>query len=344
VLVNDRSRPMFALLLGFGLATMWARATARGLSRGRTRDLLVRRSLALVAFGVVHAALLFEGDILGLYGGTSLLLLALVHRQPKVLLAWSVASLGALAVFAGVFAAFPGAVPVEASAATGYLDSALERLTVVPVGVVGGTLLLVVLAPALAGIALARAGWLDRPWDHVPALRRTVVLGALVGAVGGLPYALVVGRVWDPAAALTGVAAGLHAVTGAALGAAYVGACGLVAVRLRARRPAAAAVGAATGTVGAAGAGERRGVVGALAATGERSLTSYLLQSVMLAPLLSPWGLAVGARIGTAEAYGIAVLVWLTTVVLATAMARAGRRGPAEVLLRRLTYGASLRR
>jgi uncharacterized protein len=36
-----------------------------------------------------------------------------------------------------------------------------------------------------------------------------------------------------------------------------------------------------------------------------------------------------------------AVGVWLATVVGADAMERAGRRGPAEVLLRRLTYGTA---
>ena len=81
------------------------------------------------------------------------------------------------------------------------------------------------------------------------------------------------------------------------------------------------------------------GLPGALAAVGERSLTCYLLQSVMLAPLLAPWGLALGDGLGTAAAYGIALSVWLVTVLVAVALGSTGRRGPLEVLLRRLTYG-----
>ena len=82
-----------------------------------------------------------------------------------------------------------------------------------------------------------------------------------------------------------------------------------------------------------------RGPARALAAVGERSLTCYLLQSVLLAPLLSAWGLGLADGIGTAVVAGVCVAVWLVTVALAVVLDRAGRRGPAELLLRRLVYG-----
>jgi uncharacterized membrane protein YeiB len=47
------------------------------------------------------------------------------------------------------------------------------------------------------------------------------------------------------------------------------------------------------------------------------------------------------ALLGSATMAAFAVGVWLATVVGADAMERAGRRGPAEVLLRRLTYGTA---
>ncbi|PSL57214.1 uncharacterized protein DUF418 [Saccharothrix carnea] len=46
-----------------------------------------------------------------------------------------------------------------------------------------------------------------------------------------------------------------------------------------------------------------------------------------------------GTEPGTAAASGIAVVTWLATVALADALRRADRQGPAEWLLRRLTYG-----
>ena len=319
--VNDRSRPMFALLFGFGIATMLRRMTERGIEPRRRTGILVRRNLLLVAFGAVHAGLLFEGDILGIYGATGLIALLLFNRSPRVLVGWGVASLLLLGVTYGVFEAFPAGAEAAAEPQANYLASVVERLGVFVIGVVGSSLVLLVLAPTLIGIAMARAGLLDRPWEHVGLLRRLAAAGLLTGVAGGLPYALVVAGVWQPGVGATAVLAGVHVVTGTAMGVGYVSLFGLWA----AGRHAATA--------------RRSGVAAVLAAVGERSLTCYLLQSLLFAPLLAPWGLAVGGRIGTAEAYGIAVLVWLAGVAAAWGLARAGRRGPFEVLLRRLTYG-----
>lgn len=317
LLVNDRSRPMFALLFGFGLVTMARRLAEREPDPRRRRSVLRRRQLWLVAFGGVHAALLFQGDILGIYGATGLVVLLLMNRRPRVLVAWATASLLLLGLVYGLVALGPEFPP----APTTYLLSVVERISVWALGVVGGTVVMLVLAPMLAGVAMARAGLLDRPWEHVRQLRRLAVGGSLVGVAGSLPYALVVARVWDPGSFTSGVLAGVHAVTGTAMGLAYVCLFALWAARLHERRA------------------PRAGAPAVLAAVGERSLTCYLLQSVILAPLLSPWGLGLGEGMGTATAYGAALSAWLVTVAVAWALHMAGRRGPFEVLLRRLTYG-----
>jgi uncharacterized membrane protein YeiB len=317
LLVNDRSRPMFALLFGFGLVTMARRLSERGVDHRQGRRVLVRRQLWLLAFGIVHATLLFEGDILGIYGATGLVLLLLIHRRPSVLIAWGTVSLLLMGV---VYAAVELFYDFSA-APSGYLASVAERLPNYVVGVAGGTATLFVLAPMLVGVAMARAGLLDRPWEHLVLLRRLAAAGALVGVAGSLPFAVVVAGLWEPGALTVAGLAAVHAITGTAMGAAYVSLFALWAARLHASEA------------------PRRGAPAVLAAVGERSLTCYLLQSVMLAPLLSPWGLGLGESLGTAAAYGIALTVWLVTVAVAWAMASAGRRGPAEVLLRRLTYG-----
>ena len=76
-----------------------------------------------------------------------------------------------------------------------------------------------------------------------------------------------------------------------------------------------------------------------MAAVGKRSLSAYLHQSVVMA-LLAAWGLGLGARLGSAPAALIAIAIWLVSVIWRAALERAGRRGPAEVVLHRLTYGA----
>lgn len=76
-----------------------------------------------------------------------------------------------------------------------------------------------------------------------------------------------------------------------------------------------------------------------LAACGQRSLMCYLLQSVVFVTVLAAYGGGLGDRFGIVEIAALATVTWALTVLLAEGMSRRGYRGPAEVLLRRLTYG-----
>lgn len=310
--VDDRSRPMFAILFGFGMATIWARTG----DPGQARRVLVRRNLALFGLGVLHAALLFGGDILASYGLTGLLVVTLLHRRRAVLVRWFWISLAAMTVGGGALLLLPAD---QAAPVTGYLVSAVDRVVGDVAGAVVAVVILAFVSQMVLGIGLARAGWLARPAEHRAQLRRVAVVAAVVNLVANLPYALAVATVWTPTGGVHLVVEAAHYVSGVVMGLGYVCVFALLAVRLAGRG--------------------RGGVVGAVAALGERSLSGYLAQSVVLAPLLSEWGLGLGGRIGTAQATALAVVVWLTTVAGAMVMARSGRRGPFEVVLRRLTYG-----
>jgi uncharacterized protein len=89
------------------------------------------------------------------------------------------------------------------------------------------------------------------------------------------------------------------------------------------------------------GARDRPGpVISALAACGQRSMTCYLAQSVVFVAVLAAYGGGLGSRLGLAEIAVLAIVTWALSVLLADGMSRRGYRGPAEVLLRRLTYSA----
>ena len=78
----------------------------------------------------------------------------------------------------------------------------------------------------------------------------------------------------------------------------------------------------------------------ALAALGQRSLSGYLFQSVAWLLLFSPFTLALGRSDGSGlVSAGLAAVVWLASLVMAHALGRWSLPGPAEALLRRLTYG-----
>ncbi|MEK8107147.1 DUF418 domain-containing protein [Micromonospora sp. M12] len=148
----------------------------------------------------------------------------------------------------------------------------------------------------------------------------TAALGLGVATAGGLPAALVSAGWLHVNESTGGLVLLLHGASGMFAGPGYVAVFGLIALRVTRPGP----------------------VVGALAALGQRSLSGYLFQSAAWLLLLAPFTLALGQRLGSPTIAGvcIAVIVWLVTVLIAGLLDRRGQAGPAEIVLRRLTYGS----
>ena len=327
-LVDNRAFPMFTLLFAYGLVMVLRRQAALGVPWPVARGVLVRRCLWLAAFGVLHGVLLFTGDVLLAYGVLGLVVVGLLLRAgDRALLVWAAA---ALVVFTGL-SAVDGVTGLVAPAQAPFgLDatSPAGALGERALSVLGNVLLspfiaLALVPPAALGLWAARRQVLERPGEHLRLLRVLAVGGSAVSALGALPLVLASLQVWQ-VGWVTGLAAGaLHAVTGLAGAVAFAALVAWsVARRQRAGAPA-----------------RPGGVLGALAAVGQRSLTCYLLQSVLLVPLMAPWAGGLGVGAGTARAAALAVGAYLVTLVVAVLLARAGRPGPAEQLLRRLVYG-----
>ncbi|KAA1027889.1 DUF418 domain-containing protein [Pseudonocardia sp. EV170527-09] len=69
-------------------------------------------------------------------------------------------------------------------------------------------------------------------------------------------------------------------------------------------------------------------------------MTFYIAQSPVWFVATEPSLLDLGGRLSAATAAAVALATWVVTMIIAAALERWGRRGPAEALLRRLTYGA----
>jgi uncharacterized membrane protein YeiB len=341
--VDGRALPMFAALFGYGLARLAGRRMDAGADWPSARRLVRRRSAWLLAFGFAHALLLFFGDILAAYGFIGLVFTGLLAARDRTLVRTAaivavvhiavVVAAGASAEAAGHENGSPTLIadPFEAAAMRLAVWSALTP-----------TFYVVDIVPAFAiGIWAARRRVLDEPSRHLPLLRRTGLGGIAIGVLGGLPLMLVDTQLWHPDSPVAVAMYALHSITGLAAGLAYAALIALVCTKL-ASTEAASPVGARTtangGRPGTGGTGHGP-MANALAACGQRSLTCYLLQSVAFTAIFTPTVGNLGARLGDAAASGVAVLVWAATVVLAAWMAKAGVRGPFEVLLRRLTYG-----
>ncbi|WP_441358896.1 DUF418 domain-containing protein [Agrococcus casei] len=332
IAVDGRAYPLFAFLFGYGMVQFTRSRIARGIEYREVRRMLRRRHWAmLLAFGLPHAALLFMGDIVGAYGLVGLVLVGIFFDRTDrtlTICVWVLAGLMALfAVFSlvgGIAAAvFMPTGALESAdvsrdltvATESYLASIGGRLMMwASIGVVQGFFSAVPLCILLGWLA-ARHGVLDDPARHRRLLTRVAVVGIPVGLLGGMPTALThLGVFGLPSWAFSGV----DFVLGAAGALGYVALFGLIAARWQSAPPAVALW---------------------IAAVGKWSLTFYLLQSLVFAPLFSAWGFGLGGSLGTAGALGIAVLVWIVSVLLAVLLESRGARGPAEVLLRRLTYG-----
>ncbi len=314
-LVDGRAMPMFAALFGYGFVQFAGKRTG---DPRAARRALRRRSGWLLAFGFGHALLLFFGDILAAYGLAGLLLAGALRWRDRTLLvsagAWLLVHAGASLLNGLRIAEFGG--PSGMAAATDPVSALGERMVLW--GVLTPLLVVELVIPFLLGVWAARRRLLDEPGRHVAALRAAAVVGIGSAVLGGLPLALLDAQVWTHAPATLSVPAYvLHGVTGLAGGLGYAALVGLVAARVT--RPGRALT--------------------ALAACGRRSMTCYLLQSVVFVAVFVPYAGGLGTELGTAAASGIAVATWLATVAFAEALRRADRGGPAEWLLRRLTYG-----
>ncbi|WP_343921241.1 DUF418 domain-containing protein [Agrococcus citreus] len=333
VAIDGRSYPLFAFLFGYGIWQLYSRQSAAGTPSSEARRLLQRRHWWLLAIGAVHALLLWFGDIVGAYGITGLLVTwLLLQRRDRTLqvVAWVMAGLLLLfALFsivsgvvlstgiAGDPAQFAGGALPSVAGLSDYPVFMLASIGTWLVATPGQLLALTVPLAVTLGILAARRGLLDRPREHRSTLIRIAVVGIAIGWAGGaLAAAQFAELLFDPA--ISWATMGVSSLAGVAGGVGYAALFGLVAAAV----------------------GERGGVVSrALAAVGKRSLSSYLLQSVLFAPAFAAWGFGLGAVLSPLGAAAFAVGVWLVTLVVAVVLDRAGRRGPAEALLRRLAYG-----
>jgi uncharacterized protein len=85
-------------------------------------------------------------------------------------------------------------------------------------------------------------------------------------------------------------------------------------------------------------AGRARAVTAVLASVGRMALTSYLAASLICTTLFNGYGLALFGRLGYRQLYAVVLGVWCVQTLFACLWLRRFRLGPAEWLWRSLTY------
>lgn len=346
---DNRGFPLFAMLFGYGIGIIYRRSREAGERTGHFVLRMLRRHIALLAIGLAHAILLFSGDILVAYAMVGMLCVLFATRHRAILPFAAILALPALGVWGWVDGTIglSGSDGYASAAAPDYLSSL--RLRTDEAGAEVATSLLSdigLLTPMAIGAIAARL----RLFEEVAANRDVLVpiarWGLGLGLLGAVPLVAVL--VLDPAHQLLdseivlGSLGVLHQYTG------LLGALGLAAaaalVSDHIRWPVGVDGTAPTVHDAARGAGPVTArLVRGIEALGAVSLSAYVGQSLVFLALFPPYTLDLGARLGTAGTAVIVVAVWLVMIPCAVALKRRGRRGPLEVVLRRLAGSASPR-
>ena len=352
--IDQRAYPLFALLFGFGLATMVNRRMASGidaycqqltgglrapsaaeLDQAReqavidARRLVRRRGLWMVLFGLLHGAF-FPSEIIGTYGIVAVVFAGwFAHKHHKrqlavcalVILSQIVPVVLTMLFGPGGEAAVSGAGPAAPVAApTGAGEAVASALPWFVTNVnewfftaLGAAFTTMILPAAFLGARLADTDLISHPERHRGLLAVAGIGGLALGALGALHELLVPltsAQSWaaDPA---------LITVLGLA------GGCGWLAVL-------------ALYAGGSTSDNELTGLRWLLSNVGRRSMTAYLSQTVMFAGIfvIAPRLTGRPLELGLVASAAVAVMVWLTTVVLCAVLERLGMPGPFESLLR----------
>jgi uncharacterized protein len=313
--VDLKAFALFSLLFGIGLAIQFERLSA---SPRRTM-LLVRRLTVLLAFGLIHLCLIWNGDILTEYALAGLFVLPLLF-SPRWLLAFSAAAFLLLYLALQIWmpsGVFPDFVVMTQNVAEanriyatgGFADVQAFRMREIPLII---PLHIYVFTRTIGLFLLGAFAWRAGLLRNVPG--NQVALFSIAAGAVGLGAALILANAGGTFTRQMGVVAGPLGTILLALG-----------------------YGAAI--IATANLARGRALLGWAAPLGRMAFTNYLAQSVIFGWVFYGYGLGLFGRLGTASALAFGIAVYVAQVVFSAWWLTHYRYGPIEWLWRTLMYG-----
>jgi len=338
--VEGKFYSVFSFLFGFGFALQIARAEERGDLKA---SLFKRRLFWLLVIGLLHAYLLWSGDILSIYAVTGLVLILFRRKTNDALLKWACALLAVpILTYILLYILFVAFVPHEV---VGKLDAAQldfwkETVRRVPQSsylqiITGYNLNMIVaryaslilemrlpklLAMFLLGSYAYRRGVFQNRPSNQPFIRRVLVYGLILGVAGNVAFAALAGAeaVFPPSpAGIVGVITYAFGVPALALG--------LIAL---------------VATLWQSTAWRR--LLAWLAPVGRMALSNYLMQTVICVFIFYGYGFGHFGRVGATKATVIALTIFLFQILISALWLNYFAYGPMEWIWRQLTYGRRL--
>lgn len=333
---------LFSMLFGLGLTLLMDRIEARG---GKFVPLYLRRLFVLLLIGLVHAFLIWMGDILILYALLGFLLVLFRKAKPRTLLIWAIIFIAIPLVFnaaaAGLIglgrSAPEGAVQIDAVFAetTANFAADLERANRVyaegnfieiteqrihDYTSMGFSAFFVmgfnVMAMFLVGVYFGKREIFKRLEENRGFFSKLLFWGSLIGLTGNALYATLImplPRI-EPSGPLF-LATAAQAIGAPLLMLAYVSAFCLL-------------------TLSPTWSGRLK----VLAPVGQMALTNYLTQSIVCTLIFYGYGLGFFGRMGAAAGIGLTIIIYLLQIPFSHWWMKRFQYGPAEWLWRSLTY------
>ena len=321
---------LFSFLFGYSSTYV-----VKGTPENKRRWL--KRSWLLIGFGFLHAVFLFQGDILFVYGVLGLVLWTFMFRKDATIRGWAIALyvITAVGMFFVTVAAFLADMfePLskrdfltssqldELMVGGSFLDQALARFelwaTILPgIFILQGPLVFVAF---LIGLMAGRKSVLSTENFSKSTANKLAGFGLGIG----IPVQLLAAAamVWTFTNEILSfgifmVSLAVIFLTGGLVSAGIIGVIGKLMLSGKSLE--------------------------LLASSGKNSLSIYLGQSLVLLAIFSGWGLGLFGQTSLLINLLIGFSVWLVLSLLAVINTRAGRKGPMEVVLTKLSGGRKI--
>jgi uncharacterized protein len=332
---------LFSMLFGLGLTLLMSRIEARG---GRFVPLYLRRLLILLGIGLVHAFLIWIGDILILYAVIGFLLILYRKARPRTLLIWAVILIALPIIFLTAVTGLvelgrsvpEGAEQIDlafAEVEAGFVADLERAYRVYPVGSFAeiaeqrvydySTMLnyifmmaFSILGMFLVGVYFGKRQLFQNLEANRSFFRKLLLAGLLIGIPANLYYATHAGSLslldisWEIL-----LLQATQMIGAPLLSLAYVSAFSLLAL--------------------SPVWGQRLKV---LAPVGQMALTNYLTQSIVCTTIFYGYGLGLFGQMGMAVGIGLTFIIYLLQIPISHWWMKRFKYGPAEWLWRSLTY------
>jgi len=313
---------LFSILFGFGIQLMKESLERKEM---HAPSILIRRLSALIAFGMIHAFLIWHGDILLSYGLIGFLLLLFLNRKNSTLLGWAIALLGGSTFLFSTLLymmrdhldqlnlqAIEQAFESYQSSNLFVIWSQNYQDWQVNHGMMGFMLLAVILLPLfLIGMYMARKRWLHEPEKYRSLLHKGWIITLMIFIVFKAGPYVFGNPAWFSVIQdyIGGTASALF----------YIVTLTLLAQKLIGKK-----------------------LLAPFAAVGRMAFTNYIFQSVVCFFLFYGIGLGLYGRLTPFIGIVLAVGIFILQIFLSNWWLNRCYYGPLEWIWRNFTYGERL--